>query len=110
MLSTAGLVPVAQEFANASSSGALGSEWNPVIPEWPIATTPTGWPGSAVLVVDDVPVDPDGRAPRSVTAGVPLAQAATTVARTATASPRHTVDEGCSTRSSRWAGLPAPRG
>ena len=69
MLSTAGLVPVAQEFAKASWSGFAGSEWNPVSAECPSAMTPTGWvaSGGATEVVIGAGVDEDGPAARSVT-------------------------------------------
>src|SRR4249919_1297526 len=48
MLRTAGLEPVAHEFATTFSPGLAGSDWNPVMPEWPRATRPTGCAGSPV--------------------------------------------------------------
>ena len=40
MLSTAGLVPVAQEFCKAASPGRCGSEFSPVSREFPSAMMP----------------------------------------------------------------------
>ena len=40
MLSTAGLVPVAQEFCKAATPGFCGSEFSPVSAECPSATMP----------------------------------------------------------------------
>src|SRR3954454_12059285 len=45
MLSTCGSLPVAHDFAGTASNRAPVP--SPVSPEWPIATMPTGWVGSA---------------------------------------------------------------
>ena len=60
MLSTAGLVPVAQEFCGAGVPGLCGSEFSPVSPECPSAMMPRSGCdaevvplGGAVLVAAD---------------------------------------------------------
>src|SRR5499427_2800330 len=59
MLSTAGLVPVAQEFCTAGRKGSCGSEFSPVSPECPSAMMPRSAAGAEAValngLVDAVP-------------------------------------------------------
>src|SRR6516165_5053494 len=69
MLSTAGLVPVAQEFCGAGTPTLCGSEFSPVSAECPSAmmprsgcdaeVVPPGGPAGTVLAAADASPEPD---------------------------------------------------
>src|SRR5215467_4641908 len=96
MLSTAGLVPVAQEFCGAGVPGLCGSEFSPVSPECPSAMMPRngcdaemvpldGLAAAALVAVDAGPgLDPHEAA---VSTARPTARIAQTRERTCISCP-----------------------
>src|SRR5215813_13346341 len=101
MLSTAGLVPVAQEFGKAASPGRCGSEFSPVSPECPSAMMPRsgcdaevvplgGLASAALVAVDAGPeLDPHEAA---VSTARPTARIAQTRERTCISYPPVTLN------------------
>src|SRR5215469_14244050 len=87
MLSTFGLVPVAQEFCKAGMPGLCGSEFSPVSPEWPSTMMPRSGCDAEVVPLDGlagavvVEVDPGPELDPHATAASKARQAAK-VART----------------------------